>query len=217
MGEATKVASGRPVLELDVDLLHRQPGPHRVDRHPRLDAEAARDGKDRLACLRTQPPLAREGLAHLPPTGGPDERAGGALGEPEATADARAERRDDDVGAGGQQRTQVAAQVGVAEEERAGLHLFLRERQRLSLAAPREADDLGAGGLGDRRRPVPRAVVGDDDRRLGELIAQGLDRGADPLLLVSSRDEDGQAWGHCCAAAGGIAGRTPSFARSPRP
>ena len=87
VGEAAQVTSGRPVLELELDLLHRRARPARASIVIRVSTpNPLATGKDRLARLRTQPALARERLAHRPPAGGADERAGGALGEPEAPA-----------------------------------------------------------------------------------------------------------------------------------
>ena len=43
--EPAQVAAGRAVLEIELDLLDLEAGADGVDRHPRLDAEAHRDGE----------------------------------------------------------------------------------------------------------------------------------------------------------------------------
>ena len=94
---------------------------------------------------------------------------GGALRDPESPARSRPEDRDRDVGALRRERAQVASEVRIAQEERPGLELSLGERQRLALATTRQPDHARTRLLGRRRRPVARAVVGDDDRGIRKL------------------------------------------------
>ncbi len=47
MEEARRVATGRAVVEVELDLLELEPGAKRVDRHPYLAAEAGRERKAR--------------------------------------------------------------------------------------------------------------------------------------------------------------------------
>ena len=63
------------VLEVELDLLHLEPGADGVDRHPRLDPEAHRDREDRRARARGQVALPGERLAQREPAAQPDQRA----------------------------------------------------------------------------------------------------------------------------------------------
>ena len=68
-----------------------------------------------------------------------------------------------------EQRPQVAAKVGVAEQNRAGRRRPLGQRQRLSLAAVRQPEHPGARCGRNLGSPVSGAVVGDDHLRVREL------------------------------------------------
>ena len=221
MDEAGEVAARRAVLEVDLDLADVEAGPKRVDRHPRLDAEAGSDREHLGARPRRERALPGERLRDAAPATELDQAAGDALGEPEPAAGAPREAGDGEVCIGLHERPQVAGEVGVAEEERPLAALALGERQRLSLAPARKRDDARARVRRDRRRPVARAVVRDDDLRLGERLAQRRNRPTDPLLLVARGDEHRQPrLRHPLLAtggAGGGSGRIPSVASFPTP
>ncbi len=217
MGEPAQIATRRPMLELELDLLHREPGPDGVDRHPRLDAEAHRDRENGGARPCREQTLAREGLAHLTAAPNADQRAGRALRETEAATLAHAEHGDCDIRTGRGEPAQVAAKIRVAQEQRPLLELLLGKRQRLALAAAVEPDHPGAGRLGNGRGAVARAVVGDHDRRSREVRPQHRDGLTDPFFLVAGGDEDAEAVAHPDDGAGGIVGNTPSTASLPTP
>ena len=165
--------------------------------------------------------LARERLPHASAGAALDQRSRNGLrdrrGRPRRAASKTAIARSAPAV---EQRPQVAAQVGVAEQERARrAHVALGERQRLPLAAARKPDDPRARGLGPGRRRVARAVVGDDDLGVGERLAQRRDRSADPLLLVARGDEHGEPVAHPSVGvgSGGGSGKTPSTAPPPIP
>ena len=201
-----KPARSRPVARcssVELDLLHLEPGAHGVDRHPRLDAEAHRDREHGGTRARPSAGAGRRAArAASKPAAQPDQRAGRPPSRARSRRPTRArERGDREIGVRLGERAQVAAEVGVAEEERAGLELPAR---RASAPGPCRA----AASLITRAPPasataavrVARAVVGDDDRGVGELLAAALDRLADPLLLVAGGDEDGEPVAHRCAA-----------------
>ena len=190
--EAAEVAAGRPVAEGQLDLLDGQPASESVERHPRLTAEAGRARKAPAAGSGRQRALSRERLAQLAPGGESQQLAGGPLDDPEPAALPLGERRDREIGLALEQWAEVAREVGVAEEQAPGRCSPLAERQRLALAAAREAHDPRTGGFCGRRSPVARAVVGHDHLRLGEVAPQRGDRRADAFLLVAGGDEDGQ-------------------------
>ena len=217
MREPAQIATRRPMLELELDLLDREPGPDGVDRHPRLDAEAHRDGEHGGARPCREQALAREGLAQLTAAPNADQRAGRALGETEAATLADAEHGDGEIRIRRGEPAQVAAKIRVTQEQRPRLELLLGKRQRLALAPAVEPDHPGAGRLGNGRGAVARAVVGDHDRRSREVRPQRLDGLADPFLLVTGGDEDAEAVAHPDDGAGGIAGSTPSTASLPTP
>jgi acetyl-CoA carboxylase biotin carboxyl carrier protein len=79
-------------------------------------------------------------------------------------------------------------------------------RRRAALAdVARRADDLGAGRARDLRGPVRRPVVGDDDPRLREDVAQRRERRRQPLgLVVRADDDDRGGAGGYRATAGGL-------------
>ena len=219
--EAGEVAARRAVLEVELDLADVEPGPQRVDRHPRLDAEAGRDREHLGARPSRERALPGERLLDAAPAAELDQAAGHALREPEPAAVASREAGDGEVGVVLHERPQVADEVGVAEEERPLAALALGERQRLSLAPARERDDTRAGVRRDRRGLVARAVVRDDDLRLRERLAQRRNRPADPRGLVARRDEHRRPrLRHPLVAAGGAGGGSgmiPSVASFPTP
>ena len=130
--EAARVPAGGAVPEVELDLPDVEAGLQRVDRHPCLDAEPGRDGEQRLARCGGQRPLAREGLPQAAAAPKPDQPARSPLRHAEPAADSRGEGGDRDVRGGRSEGTEVAVEVGVAEEQRPGGALPLGERQRLS-------------------------------------------------------------------------------------
>ena len=217
--EAREVAHRRTMLELERNLPNVEPGPERVDRHPRLDPEARRHREDLGAGGGRQEALAGERFAHAPSASTLDQRACDPLRDPDAAAYPAGECGDRDVAAGIDQGTEVAAEVGVAEEERAVTARPLGERQCLALPAPRQADDPGARlpcAIGGR---VVGTVVGNDDVRIREGITQGHDGRGDHVLLVACGDEHRERHAHSSVGVGtgGASGRTPSTASGPIP
>ena len=91
---------------------------------------------------------------------------------------------------GGRERSEVAGQIRVAHDDGARRCFALGERQRLALAARREAQNASSRPFRRLRGSVGRAVVGDDHLGAGELFPQLLDRRPDALGLVSSRYQD---------------------------
>ena len=123
---------------------------------------------------------------------------------------------DRQVAVPAEQRPEVAAEIGVAEQEVARWRLALPERQRLPFAAVREPNDARAGVLGRARGCIARAVVGDDHLRLRELPPQLRDRRPDPRLLVARGDQDRRAH-PLGGGSGSIGGRIPLVAVSRMP
>src|SRR6185503_6639055 len=146
--ETRRVAPGRAVVEIEVDLLDGEPGPQRVDGHAHLTPESRRKREAGCSRLLAQPALARERLAGREARPQTDELAPDALGEPEPTADAARERRHAQIRFSLRERRQRPAQVGVAEEERARRSHALAGGERLALPALRETEDDRAGRLG---------------------------------------------------------------------
>ena len=75
--EPAQVAPGRAMLEVELDLLHLEAGADGVDRHPRLDPEAHRDGEHGRAGAAGQVALPGERLTWREPAAQPDQRARG--------------------------------------------------------------------------------------------------------------------------------------------
>ena len=149
-----RVAAGRAVLELELDLDDLQPRPGRVDRHTRLHAEAGREREAGRAAT-AKGTAGPRGAPRLEAGREANERARNALREPEAAALPAGEGGDSEVGVGAGERPQVAAQVGVAEEERPRRRGALGERQRLALAAARQASTRApAASAAAGSRPV---------------------------------------------------------------
>ena len=171
MDEATQVAAGGTVLEVELDLLDRHACPHGVDRHARLGPEAGRERKHCGAGLRIERPLPRERLGHLDAGTDADQRARGALGEADAATLLPREPRDAEASCRlGAKRTHVASHVRVEQQQVARRSNLLGGRQGLPLTPARQPQDGRAGSLGDGCRRVARAVVGDDHLRVGKLI-----------------------------------------------
>jgi hypothetical protein len=219
MEEPRGVATSGAVAEVELHLPDVETGLQRLDRHPRLDAEA---GCDREHCRtrgRRERPLTRERLAHDASAAELDQGPCDALREPDPAAQPAREGRDRHVCPGPDERTEIAVEVGVAEEQRPLGALALGQGERLPLPPPREPDDAGARSLGGRGGPVSRAVVGDDDLGGGERLSQRGDCATDPFPLVARCDEDRQRAAHSSPAAvtGGGSGSTPSVAPSSIP
>ena len=167
----------------------------------------AASGKHLCPRALRQPPLARERLLCVVAGCEPDQPPRRLLRDAEAAALPARERRDGQVALALEQRPQVAAEVGVAEQELALARDPLAERERLSLAAVRQAKDECTGGLGHVGCGVARAVVGDDHLRVRELPPQLLDRRPDPLRLVAGGDQDRERAHPLVAGSGSIGGR----------
>ncbi len=219
MEEAARVPAGRAVPEVELDLPDVEAGLQSVDRHPCLDAEPGRDREERLARCRGQRPLARERLSQAAARPKLDQPARSPFRHAEPAADSRGEGGDRDVRGGRSEGTEVAVEVGVAEEQRPRGALPLGERQRLSLPPPAEPDDPRARLRRESRRAVTRAVVCDDDLRVRKRLPQRGDRVPDPFLLVARGDEDRHRCRHSSGAVvtSGRSGRTPSVAPSSIP
>ena len=189
--EAAEVAAGGAVAQAELLLGHREPRAGRVDRHPRLGAEARREREAGRARRGREGALAGERRAGAIAGAQPDQRPRGLARDPEPPALGDRERRDDEVGVALEQRPEVTAQVRVGEHDVPRRRRALRGRERLALAAARQPEDDGAGGLRLGGGAVPRPVVGHDHLGAGELLPQRPHGVADPALLVARRHEDG--------------------------
>src|SRR5439155_4558508 len=158
-----------------------QAGPQSVDRHPHLAPEAGRKWERGGTSTLAQIPLARERLFGRPPRAEADKQAGCPLREPDTTSDSARERRDGEVGVGLREATERAAEIGVAEEQRARGSRPLRRRERLALAEAAESDDDCPRFLRTVRGRVAGCPVGDEDLGTRECIPQGADGLCDPL------------------------------------
>lgn len=127
------------------------------------------------------------------------------------------ERRDRDVCVGRDKGREVSAQVGIAQKQRTRGGFPLRKRQRLALATTRKTDDARTGVFGNGGGRVARAVIGDNDLRVGEGTQQLGDSLRDALLLVPSGDEDREPGFVHTYPRGGNGGRMPSVAAGPTP
>ena len=98
MREAGGVTAGRAVVEVEVDLLHAQPGSERVDRHPHLAAEPGCEREARGAGTLAQATLSGERLAGREARPHVDKLPRDALGNSESAAHAVRERGHAEVG-----------------------------------------------------------------------------------------------------------------------
>jgi hypothetical protein len=214
--EAGCVPPGRPVAQIELELLEAQADLHGVDGHARLDPEPCGDGK--ALCARTcrEDSLARQRLTRLVAAAEPDESPRRPFRDPEASSLLAGEHSDCQVGIRSHERSQVAVEIGVAEKQRSPLELALRERERLALSPARQADHPRPRGFGPRRGCVGGAVVGYDHGRVRKRLAQARDRVADSLLLVARGHEDREPLRHR-SGRGNSGGRTPSEAVSSVP
>ena len=178
-----EVAAGRAVLERQLDLLDAEPGARRVDRHPRLAAEARREREDgRARAPRESARWPGERLARLEPA-----RAAGSAPAPRAS---RARSRRPAARANAATARSASPSQRAASGRRAGRRRRAaagpaarraRRRQRLALAAARQPQDdarpAASACVGGR---VARAVVGDDHLGVrGTRARSAVDRRAD--------------------------------------
>ena len=207
VGEAAEVTSGRRGARARA----RPPPPSspartRVDRHPRLDAESARDREDRLARAADSASAGpRAARASTRPQRGSDQARARRPWRARSLRLTRA-RNDaiDDVGA---RRPRAGAGRRGGRRRRGGagprLELSLGQRQRLPLAAARRA--------GPPRAPAARptaAVRSREPSSATTIAASGnCSRSAStvaPIRSSSSRaaTRTVRRWRHCCAADG---------------
>ena len=192
MGKACRVPAGRAVAEVELDLADVKPGLQRVDRHPHLAAEAARQWEAGRARSLAQIALARQRLREQASSPRLREDPGGALRDPEAAALRPCERRDGKVAARLDQRPQVAVEVRVAEQQWPWGCDPLRGGERLALAEAWARHDHRARCARALGRPVARAVVGHDDLAVREGSSETPDQRTDRALLVAGSDEEGK-------------------------
>ncbi len=84
----------------------------------------------------------------------------------------------------------MALEIGIGEQDRAGLGEALRRRQRLALPPARQLDDVGTRPARRRGGRVARPVVGDQHPHIRELLPQRRNGSRDRRLLVACGDED---------------------------
>ncbi len=176
--------------QVELDLADVEAGAYRVDRHAQLAPEAARERETGSSRSRAEIALPGERLGCFEATAKADQPPRGLLRQPEASADALGERGDREIGVGGDERAEIALEISVAEEERAGWSDALGCGQRLALAEPGSPDDRRAGAERNLAGPVTRTVVTHDDVDSGEAVPEPGDERPDPLLLVARRNED---------------------------
>ena len=178
------------MLERELRLPDRELRVHGVRGHRRLTAEAGRERKDDVTRLLRQTSLTRERLMRRVAGREPDQPPRSFLRDPEAATLPARERRDRQVAVTGEEWRQIAAEIGVAEQDRPGRRGALGQRQRLPLPAVREPEDPGAGCRSDLGGRVAGPVVGDDHLRVRKLPLQLSDCLPDPWFLVPCRDQD---------------------------
>ena len=185
-----RVASRRPMVELEGNLLEAEAGSECVDRHPCLAAESAGDREAHDPGPLTHVALAGERFPWAEAGPQADEAARDPLGDSEPSADAVLEDGDREVGVALGERPERSTQVRVAEEQRARRRGTLTGGERLAFPRPVEPDHDCSCLL----RPLGRRVrrPSDDHDHLGgrKVPPELRDRFADPALLVPRRDED---------------------------
>ena len=214
-------ARSRPVARCsscELGLADRELRVRGVRGHRRLAAEAGREREDGVTRLLRQTSLARERLARRVAGRELDQPPRRFLRDPEAAALPAREGRDRQVAVAGEQRRQIAAKVGVAEQDRAGRRGALGQRQRLPLPAVREPEHPGAGcrrdrrrsrrGTRRRRRSPPRPGTAASAQRLSS-------RSAPPRPVPRPGSSGAQP--PVGAGSGSIGGRIPSSAVSRMP
>jgi hypothetical protein len=149
------------VLEVELDLLEADAGTHGVDRHPRLRTEPRSQWKHGGSGALVEKPLPGERLGRLDSCAESNQGPGNRLGGPYATAFAPGEACDPQAaGATRGERTNVAAQIGVDQEQGSRRGGALGGRERLAFAATGQAQHRRPDGLGPFSRPVAGAIVG---------------------------------------------------------
>ena len=217
MDEAEQITSGRAVREVEFHLLDVEVRTRGVDRHPRLDAEARGHGEQRRARPAGEPALARQWLARIESAAQADEGPRRPLGEADAAALTSGEDGDRQIGIAAEEGSQVAGNVGVAQQQRPGSGSRSASARACPLPRRCRRTTLAPALLGGVSRVVARAVVGDDNLGIRQQGPQAAHGGADPLLLVACRNEDGEALAAHCDGVDGIGGTTPSVPLSPTP
>ena len=203
-----------------------RPALQRVDVMPTSQPKPAASGNDsvpRALCVsarwpdsgsRGSKPVRSANERRAPPLWRSRSRRRAALGE----------RRHGEIGARSEQRRERSPHVRVTQEQQAPAGASrLRERERLPLAAPRQAHDACARLLRRRRPSVARAVVGDDHD--GAWAARGAARRSSLRSGLSSSRAAMRIVGAALtarpgtagAATGSIGGRMPSVAVCFRP
>ncbi len=217
MDEAGEIADGGAMLELELDLAELEAGSKRIDRHPRLDAEAGREREAGGSRRRREDALPGERLTRRSACRELDQASRGSLREPEAAALRAREPGDDEIAVSLDERRQVAAQIGVAEQQATRRCGALRDRQRLALAAVREPEHPRAGDRRRMRGRIARAVVGDDHLHAWKARRELCDRSrrsAPPRRAPRSGSSGDRQPPAPDAASGSIGGRMPSSAVS---
>ena len=215
--EAAQVASRRPVLERQLDLLHLEPGADGVHGHRGLAAEPGREREDLLPRRRRERPLAGERLARLEAAGPADQRARRLLRDPEAAALLAGEGGDAEVAAAaraaararraGRRRRGAAVPAGASRSASVSAWPFPRCGSRSTRAPARSA----SSAVPSREPSSATSTL-----RAGKPPPQLGNRLADPPLLVAGGDED-RRWLAHPAGSGWIGGRMPSSAVSRTP
>ena len=208
VGEAAQVAAGRRGARGRA----RSPPP-RARRGPRRSSSASRRrspsrrGKTAARARAVRRRCPESGSRGVEPAAQRGSAARDAVfarprPPPDAAANAATARSASDSTSGRRSPRRSASQ------SRSGPGSSCRSASVSAWPLPRrgEPDHAGAGRLGALGGRVARAVVGDDDRAVRELLAERLDRRADPLLLVPRRDENRQPIAepvaHPCAGSG---------------
>src|SRR5262249_16546293 len=86
-------------------------------------------------------------------------------------------------------------QIGIAEQQRAWAHGLLRQRQRLTLATVRQADDPGARRPSALSGGVAGSLVRDHDHGVGGGVPERAHRRARPPLPLPGGRDGGGGWG----------------------
>ena len=200
MQKATEVAPRRAMTQRQLELANLQVGACSVDRHAHLAPEAGGDREALGACRGRERTLPGERLARLHTAAQLDERARNTLRDAEPAADALGKGRDQQIAVAVHERRQVAGQIGVAQKQPARRRRALGRRERLTLAAAREAKHDRARVFRHIGRSVARAVVGHDHLRVGKAAPQRRDGLCDHRFLVARGDEDRQRLIHPASA-----------------
>ena len=215
-------ARSRPVgavLELELGLLDREPGVRGVDRSSRLARRSPpRAGRRRHAPSESDAAGPRAARAPSKPDASRISRRAASFAIPKPPPCRRANAATARSRVAVEQRPQVAAEVGVAEQERAR-------------AAPSRSASVSAWPLprrGSRSTRAPAASARRRSRRAsrrrrrspprsGNCRAELGDGRPDPRLLVARGDEDRQRFSHSARGSGCDRRQDPVVAVSPTP